>query len=502
MPLPPQSGFRAGPILIAMAFGLLTAVTFTIPPLSRSRVVPPASLFRDTVDPSGRAPLPYLLAAGGAALAILALALWTAPVPRFALEFILGGAAVIGVLRLAAAGLKRGLAALLQSKWTRARSPLVRLALANLNRPGAATGGIITALGLGLTLLATVTLLGSAVKTQVQNEIPASAPSFFFVDIQSAQGAAFDRVIRSFSSASNYQRTPMIRGRIVAANGIAARDLKVAPDARWAFNGDRGITYASTPPPDTEIIAGKWWPADYRGPTLISLDQSIAAGAGLKLGDTLRLNVLGRELDGRIASLRRVNFRTLRQNFVLVLSPGVIDKAPHAFLATVRVDPGQENAMYMAVTDQFPSVSTVRLRDTLAQLDDYLQKLSEGISVASLLTIVAGLLVLAGAITAGTRARVYDATILKVQGASRPRIAAVHAIEFALLGLITATLALLAGTVAAWAICRFILQISFLFDAPAALATVAGGASAVLLFGLIGAVAALGVRPARVLRAA
>jgi putative ABC transport system permease protein len=144
----------------------------------------------------------------------------------------------------------------------------------------------------------------------------------------------------------------------------------------------------------------------------------------------------------------------------------------------------------------------VRLRDTLAQLDEYLQKLSEGISVASLLTIVAGLLVLAGAITAGTRARVYDATILKVQGASRPRIAAVHAIEFALLGVITATLALLAGTVAAWSICHFILQIGFLFDAPAALATVAGGAAAVLLFGLIGAVAALGVRPARVLRAA
>jgi putative ABC transport system permease protein len=497
MPVPPQFGLHAAPILLAMAFGLLTAVTFTVPPLSRSRVVPPASLFRDTVDPSGRAPLPYLLAAGAAAFAIVALALWTAPVPRFALEFMLGGVAVIGLLRLAGGGLKRALAAM-----PRARSPLLRLALANLTRPGAATGGIITALGLGLTLLATVTLLGKAVEAQVQNEIPASAPSFFFVDIQSAQGNAFDRVIHSFSSASFYQRTPMIRGRIVAVNGVPSRELRVAPDARWAFNGDRGITYAATPPPDTELTSGKWWPADYRGPTLISLDQAIATGAGLKLGDTMRLNVLGREFDGRIASLRQVNFRSLRQNFVLVLSPGLIDKAPHAFLATVRVDPAQENAMYMAVTDRFPSVSTVRVRDAIAQLDTYLQKLSEGISLASLLTIVAGLLVLAGAITAGTRARVYDATILKVQGAGRPRIALVHAIEFGLLGLITAALALLAGTVAAWAICHFILQIGFLFDLGAALATVAGGAAAVLLFGLIGALAALGARPARVLRAA
>ena len=172
----------------------------------------------------------------------------------------------------------------------------------------------------------------------------------------------------------------------------------------------------------------------------------MAEGAGLKLGDTMTLNVLGREIEGRVARSAKVNFRTLRQNFVLVLSPGVIDKAPHAFLATVRVDPLRRKRPVHGGDRSLPSVSTVRVRDAIAQLEDYLRKLSEGISVASLLTIVAGLLVLAGAITAGTRARVYDATILKVQGAGRPRIALVHAMEFGLLGLITAALALLAGT--------------------------------------------------------
>jgi putative ABC transport system permease protein len=216
----------------------------------------------------------------------------------------------------------------------------------------------------------------------------------------------------------------------------------------------------------------------------------------------MRLNVLGREFDGRIANLRREDFRTGRQYFVLVLSPGLIDKAPHSFLATVRVDPKEENALYMSVTDRFPSVSTVRVRDTIAQVEGLLQQLAEGISVASMLTILAGLLVLAGAITAGTRARVYDATILKVQGATRGRILLVHAIEFALLGLATGLLALLAGTAGAWAISRFILDIAFVFDTRAALITVAGGAASVLAFGLIGAAAALGVRPAKVLRAA
>ena len=158
--------------------------------------------------------------------------------------------------------------------------------------------------------------------------------------------------------------------------------------------------------------------------------------------------------------------------------------------------------MYRAITDRFPSVSTVRVRDSIAQLEVFIGQISEGISAASLLTILAGLLVLAGAITAGTRARVYDATILKVQGATRARIAAVHAIEFAVLGLVTGLMALVAGTAGAWAICRFILDIGFVFDAGAAAATVAGGAAAVLLFGLLGAVAALGVKPARILRSA
>jgi putative ABC transport system permease protein len=493
----PHFGLYATPILLALAFGMLSAVTFAVPPLSRARVIRPASLLRDIVDPQKGTPRRDLALSAGAATAILVLALITAPTPRFAIEFILGGAAVIALLRVAAMGIRR-----IIQLMARPKSPLLRLALANLIRPGAATAGIITALGLGLTLLATVTLLAATVSSQVENELPARAPSFYFIDIQSADAAAFADVIHRFKSASDYQSTPMIRGRIVAVNGVAARDARIDSEARWAFDGDRGITYASTPPPDTDMTSGQWWAPNYRGPTLISLDEAVAAGAGLKIGDTMRLNVLGREFDGRIANLRKVDFRTGRQNFVLVLSPGLIDKAPHSFLATVRVDPNEENALYMAITDRFPSVSTIRVRDAIAQVEVLLQQLAEGISVASLLTILAGLLVLAGAITAGTRARVYDATILKVQGATRTRIALVHAIEFALLGVATGLLALLAGTVAAWSISHFILDIGFVFDTRAALLTVAGGALAVLAFGLIGALVALGVRPARVLRAA
>jgi putative ABC transport system permease protein len=415
----------------------------------------------------------------------------------FAAQFLVGAVAALALLRLLAEGLRRGIAAL-----PRARSPLVRLALANLVRPGAATGGIVTALGLGLTLLATVTLLGSTINHQVSGALPERAPSFFFVDIQPGEAGAFDRVIHGFSGTSAYQRTPMIRGRITALNGVPAAKAKVASDAQWALNGDRGITYATTPPPGTVITQGKWWAPDYRGPTLISLDEAIAEGTGLKIGDTMTLNVLGREFKGTIASLRRVDFTNGGQNFVLVLSPGLIDKAPHAFLATVRVTDEQENALYMAVTDRFPNISTIRVKDAIAQVQGLLSSLAQGVSAASLVTILAGLLVLAGAIAAGTRARIYDSTILKVLGATRARIALVYLIEYGVLGTATGSIALAAGTLAAWAIAWSILDVPLTFDVRAVAVTVLGGGAATLLFGMAGALAALSVRPATRLRSA
>ena len=230
------------------------------------------------------------------------------------------------------------------------------------------------------------------------------------------------------------------------------------------------------------------------------MDQDVAKGTGLKIGDSITLNVLGREIAGRIANLRKVDFTQGGQNFVLVLSPGLIDKAPHSFMATVRVDGGDENAMYNRITDQYPGVSTVRVKDAIAQVDVLLQQLATGISAASLVTILAGLLVLAGTIAAGARTRLYDATVLKVVGATRTQIALVYIAEYGFLGVATGIIALGAGSLAAAIAAKQILNINFVFDGNAALLTVAGGGTAALLFGLIGALAALRARPAARLR--
>jgi len=496
IPVPASFGLFAGALLLAFVFGLLSAAAFAILPLARARDITPASLFRDLVAPERtRRRLPYLAAAAGAALLILALALAVSPSRSFSLWFLAGAAGGWIVLRLAAAALRFGL-----RKLPAASHPAPRLALANIIRPGSATEAVIVALGLGLSMLATVTILDGTIAAQVNDSLPGTAPSFFFIDIQPSQADAFDGAIARFSSARDYRRNPMIRGRIVALNGVPAARAKVASDSRWALNGDRGITYAGAQPRDAEITAGHWWPTGYRGPTLISFDAKLAHGMGLKIGDTLTLNVLGREIKGRVANLRDVDFSTGRQNFILILSPGIIDGAPHSFLATVRVAPRDEAAIFRAVTDRFPSVSTVRVKDVIAQLDTLLGELAFGVRAASLVTILAGLLVLTGAIAAGQRARLYDSTIMKVVGATRVQIALVYGLEYALVGAVTGGLALGVGTAAAALVTRRIFDVAPVFDWGAVFLTVAGGALLTLAFGLATIWTALAAKPARQLR--
>jgi putative ABC transport system permease protein len=497
LPAPAHFAIYPAPLAFAAAFGLLSAIACAVPPLSRARLIPPASLFRDLVAPAdARGALPYLIGAGAAGLAVFGLALLLAPEPDFAAEFLGGAAASLLVLRLIAGAFRW-----LLKRLPRPRTPTLRLALANLTRPGAATTGVVTALGLGLTLLATVSLLDNTIASQVKDRLPGTAPSFFFVDIQPDEADRFDATIRRFKSAQDFKRTPMIRGRIVSLKGIAAKDAKVAPGAKWVLAGDRGITYAATPPDGTKITDGKWWAKDYAGPPLISFDAGLANDMGLKLGDKMVVNVLGREIAATIASFRKVDFTTGGQNFVIVMSPEPVAHAPHSFLATVRVDPKDEEPLYRAVTDAFPNISTVRVKDAIAQVDGLLQELSDGVQAASLLTILSGLLVLAGAIAAGSRGRLYDATVLKVLGATRTRIAAVYIVEYGVTGLLTGILALGAGALAADLICEEVFDVPLVFDWGAALLTVLGGGTATLVFGLFGAWTALSARPAAHLRA-
>ena len=497
IPAPAHYAVYPAPLALAAVFGALAALGFAIPPLARAREIAPAGLFRDLVSPSTRrGRWPYRVASLAAFATIALLSIVLSPYRLFSLGFLGGTLGVLIVLRLAAFAFRRGLLRL-----PRRRSAVARLALANLTRPGTPTASIIVALGLGLTLLATVTLMQASVEAQVEEQLPAHSPSFFFVDIQRDQVDAFTKLVSGFPTAAEFSATPMLRARIVRLNGAPVDKARIATSAQWAVNGDRAITYARTQPKDARVVEGpKWWPADYGGPTLVSFDRELARGMGLKIGDTITVNVIGRDVDLKIFNLRDIDFRTGGMKFIFMVSPGVIDQAPHTFLSTVRAAPAQEEALFSAVSKQFPNVTVVRVRDALAEVGELLAALARGIEVASLVTVLAGVLVLAGAIAAGHRARLYDAVVLKVLGATRKRLALVYTLEYGLLGTLAGAAALVAGSLAAWAVAYWVIDIPFVFDGRSVAFTIVGGALGTILLGLSGGFAALSAKPAKRLR--
>jgi putative ABC transport system permease protein len=497
IPVPAHYALYAGPLLLATAFGVLSVAGFALPPLARACDIAPAGLFRDLVAPSRiHARWRFRAASAAAFAAIAALSMLVSPNPLFNLGFLGGAAAVLLALRLAGAGLRLALVRL-----NIRRPQTIRLAISSLTRPGTPVAGTMVALGLGLTLLAAVVLTQASVESEVQDQLPSHAPSFFFVDIQPDQIGPFTKLVTGFPDTGDFNATPMLRGRVVKLNGVPVAEAHIAADSRWAVNGDRAVTYANTPPKEAKVVEGPaWWPANYRGPTLVSFDRNLARGMGLKIGDTITVNIIGRDIDMRIFNLRDINFRTGGMNFVLMASPGVVDQAPHTFLSTVRTALNREEAMFSAVSRAFPNVTIVRVRDSLTQLAEMLQALANGIEIASMVTILAGALVLAGAIANGHRARLYDAVVLKVLGATRGKLARIYAAEYGLLGLLSGLAALLIGTVASWLVAWLVLDVPFVFSGGAVALTIAGGASGTIILGLAGGFFALSEKPAARLR--
>jgi putative ABC transport system permease protein len=296
----------------------------------------------------------------------------------------------------------------------------------------------------------------------------------------------------------------MLRGRIVAANGVAAEHLKPPPAAAWALQSDRGITYAETVPAGSRLVAGQWWSADYRGPPLVSFENRIADGLGLKVGDSVTVNVLGRNLTATVANLRTVDWQSLGINFVMVFSPNTFRGAPNAHIATLTYGAGstsaEEVALLKAVANAFPAVTAMRVRDVLDTVGNTVTNLVLAIRVASGLTLAVAVLVLGGALAAGHRRRVYEAVILKTLGATRMRLLAAYAMEYFALGLATALLGVAAGSAAGAYVIVRVMNLPFVWlPGPLALCC-AGAIAATIALGLIGTYKALGQKPAPVLR--
>lgn len=484
-------------LLLAAAYGYLTALAFALAPLARARDTKPARLFRDLVSRERKWPRlsdATFIAAAFAGLGALAI-LFT-PYKLFAVLVLVGVAFAFGVLRVMG-GLIRQLA----KRLSFARNPMLRLAMANLHRPGAATVSVTLSLGLALSLIALVAMVDGNVRGAISTRLPGEAPSFFFIDIQSADQARFQTLLEETGDVTDIRLTPMLRGRITHLNGVKAEDAEVDPGSRWALSGDRGVTYSVTIPEGTNLVAGEWWAADYSGPPLVSFDAALAEGLGLKLGDTVTINLLGRSIEAKISSLRRIDYTTANMNFILVLSPGVLERAPHTVLGTARAPAEQEELIERAVARTFPNVSVVRVKQAIEAANEIMDQLAIALRATSAVMLVAGLIVLAGALAAGYRRRVYDNVLLKVLGAERRRLLFMQLAEFALLGAGAALVAALLAFGAAWAVVSFIINVPFKPDYVVLAATILGGALTAMILGLLTNVRALSQPSARILRA-
>ncbi|WP_375271643.1 ABC transporter permease [Sphingomonas sp.] len=480
----------------AAAYGALIAVAFAAPPIAAASATPAAGLLRGALAPlraaSWRARA-IALAAGGAAVA---LAILSSAQPGLAAAFL--GSLAAALLLLAGLGRLVRVAA---RRLPAPRRPLPRLALTALHRPGARTEALVVALGLGLTLFVLLTAIRTSIDAAITTTIPARAPALFVLDVPRDRAAEFRRVVASVAPTAQVRTVPLLRGTITAYGSTRVADLKQLPEGAWALRGERGLTYADTLPEGSTLVAGRWWPRDYAGPPLVSVDERLAKALDLKIGDPLTVSLLGVERTARVASFRRIQWDTLGFNFVLVFSPGTLSDAPHNLAATIEAPAGREGAITAALLAPFPSASAVEVRGVLSQVRDLVGQVALAIAAAAGVAVAAGIAVLVGAIAAAREARTYDAVILRTLGATRAQLIAAQLIEYTLLGVVVAGLALLLGLSGAWYVVTQMFDFPWAPDPLAVALTLVAGLGSTIVIGIAGAWPIMHVRPAQALRA-
>jgi len=487
-------------LLRAATYGLLIALVFTAVPIARARAFPAMALMRARVSPTGaawkQASLPVALGLS----AVVGLALSTAAQPRVTIGFLAAAAGGLAVLAALGRGLSLALARL-----PRPRAPLVRAALANLTRPGARTPALVTALGFGLSAFVLLAAVQSSLSANIAARVPQRAPDFFVLDVPRGEASAFRRAVALAAPQAQVRMVPNLRGAILAYGPadrmIRVADLKAIPDDAWPLRGERGLTYSDSLPEGNALTAGAWWPAGYSGPPLVSIDEKLADALHLKLGDRLAVSLLGVERTATIASFRRIDWDSLGFNYVLVFSPNALADAPHNLAATIDLPPGAPTAgLLRALVRAFPASSVIETGAILRDARDLLNQMGAAILAAASVAVAAGLAVLLGAIAAARAERTYDATILRVLGASRAQLMLPLLAEYALLCALLALIALPLGCGIGWLVIVRQFGFDWLPDWPRIIAVLGAGLAVIIGFAVAASLPVLRARPARVLR--
>ena len=496
LPVPAAFGLFPGPLIEAAIYGVLTAFIFTLWPLARTEDIRPATLFRDAMGAGKLLPAwPYLAAIGLGLAGLIGVAILfsgTVTITLWTAGGIAGALVALGLVALLIRWLARRIARAARGR------PALRWALGAISGTREGAASVVLSLGLGLSVLAAVGQIDGTLRNAISGNLPDIAPSYFFVDIQQDQMDGFSTRLSDDPAVSRVDSAPMLRGVITTINGENA--IEVA-GSHWVLEGDRGITYADALPPETKITAGEFWPEDYTGPPQISFAAEEAEELGINLGDTMTINVLGRDIKGTITSFREVDFSTAGIGFVLTMNANALRGAPHSFISTVYAEEEAEAQILRDLANAYPNITAIRVRDAIDRVSEVLSGLAAATSYGAAATLLTGFLVLIGAAAAGEGARTYEAAVLKTLGASRGRILRSFALRAVILGAAAGIVALATGVAAGWAVSSFVFETTYEVIWPSALSIIAGGIIATLLSGLVFAWRPLAARPAQVLRA-
>jgi putative ABC transport system permease protein len=495
LPIPAAFAIYPKPLFEAAVYGVFTALIFTTWPLSRTENIRAATLFRDAGQSGARLPaVRYIIATAALVAALLALAssfsgttfltLWTA-----------GGIMGALVLLVLAAHLIRFVARKI-APWARGRASL-RWALGSISGPREEAVSVVLSLGLGLSVLAAVGQIDGNLRGAIARDLPSVAPSYFFVDIQKDQMPSYLERLNNDPAVSRIDSAPMLRGIITQINGKHASEI--AGD-HWVLEGDRGITYSTELPDNTRLLDGTWWAPDYAGPPLVSFAAEEAEEMNIALGDTVTVNILGRDFTATVSSFREVDFSTAGIGFIMSMNPSALSGAPHSFISTVYATPESEARILRDLSTAFPNITAIRVGDAIERVASVLAGLAAAVSYGAAATLLTGFLVLIGASAAGEQARTFEAAILRTLGATRRSILTSFALRAAILGGCAGAVALGAGILGGWAVSTFIMETSYEVIWSNALAIVLGGILATMLSGLAFAWRPLTVRPAQILR--
>jgi putative ABC transport system permease protein len=488
-----QLGFAADvtgasfiPLAKGLALGLLSTLLFALWPLLTIREIKPAMIFRRDVAPlasdTSNGPVRWGtrwqtidrvkgLTSMGVGLGLAMLSVWQAGSWKIGLLYI--GAFVTAVLLL---GVSAWMVIFLIKRWPRPEGLILRQALGNIVRPGSQAVSMTIAIGIGVMVIATASLVERALVRQVGDNRPNDSPTFFFIDIQPDQTRDFASLLRRQVDDPKSRLTPLVRARLSALNGqpvkleatSAAEDQQERASDKeerrknWYFTREYVLTFLDQIPKDNTLVEGAWWtPGQRLTKPSVSVEEEAAKNLGLTVGSTMEFDIQGTTVEAEVSSIRKVEWGNFSTNFYMILSPGSLDDAPVTYVATVRVPPVEEVPLQEAVVASFPNVTAINIGDVLDSFARILDHLSFAIRTVALFCVVAGALVLAAALAATRYRRLYESVILKTLGATRGVISWSFAAEYVILGMIAGSIGLTLGCALSWALLRYLFDLSW-----------------------------------------